>query len=314
MLGGLAVLVGLGGGLWVSGVTGPQHAHFARLVPSSLLLLAGFSLVGLLDDLRGLPILPRLAAEFLVSLIALLLLTRGVVPTLLPPSEFWPGIASSALAMTMLANAFNMTDNSDGLAAGTGVITFLGLAGMLLPTGWGAVALATAGALGGFLFWNRPPARIYLGDLGSLPVGALLGLILMGSVWHRGFNDPPIGAGQAGDVLAIVLVLGYTLLDPVCVLWDRLSRGVRPWVGGQDHAAHDLRRLLPDWPTTLALILGVQAFSVAVGLLHLRISLPSYFLAIGILPWIVLLGAARRGARLRRGRPSHEKCGRGPTR
>lgn len=91
--------------------------------------------------------------------------------------EPFGGLGAVMLVVAAIAscNAVNMVDGQDGLAAGLGVIAALGLAGVLAVVGFeAALPLALAGALAGFLIWNRPPARVFLGDGGAYAVGVLL--------------------------------------------------------------------------------------------------------------------------------------------
>jgi UDP-GlcNAc:undecaprenyl-phosphate GlcNAc-1-phosphate transferase len=131
----------------------------------ALLIPIGASLaLGLADDLRPLPVLPRIVVEFAIATAAAL-----VVPG--------PGLARIATAVLVLGllNAVNLLDGQDGLAAGVGAIAAAGFA--CLGGAASPVGLGLTGALCGFLLWNRPPARIYLGDAGAYAVGTTLALL-----------------------------------------------------------------------------------------------------------------------------------------
>jgi UDP-GlcNAc:undecaprenyl-phosphate/decaprenyl-phosphate GlcNAc-1-phosphate transferase len=153
--GGLAVVIGvLAGALLTDGID-------PWLVGAVVLVLV----VGMLDDLRSLPPWTRLLAQ---AAAGGLLLAGGF--------EILPGpLGPPALILATIAacNAVNMLDGQDGLASGLAGVAALGLAAIAAGAG-ASLALALAGALGGFLLWNRPPARIFLGDGGAYALGVLL--------------------------------------------------------------------------------------------------------------------------------------------
>ena len=97
-----------------------------------------------------------------------------------------------------------------------------------------ALALALAGSCAGFLVWNRFPARIYMGDSGSLFIGFMLAAI---GVRINLVNLPALNA-----IAIPVIVLALPILDTSLVVTSRISRGISPFVGGLDHLAHRLRR------------------------------------------------------------------------
>ncbi|RVC65460.1 undecaprenyl/decaprenyl-phosphate alpha-N-acetylglucosaminyl 1-phosphate transferase, partial [Mesorhizobium sp. M00.F.Ca.ET.038.03.1.1] len=135
-------------------------------------------------------------------------------------------------------NAVNMLDHADGLAAGAAAAAFFGLGG--------DIGMAGAGACMGFLCFNYPPARIFMGDSGSLLLGAAI--ILLAS--ERG----------PGSSLAWIAV---PLTDAAFVIIRRLREGRRPWIGGTDHLGHALLRIgvgstaLPVLYAAMALALGL---------------------------------------------------------
>jgi UDP-GlcNAc:undecaprenyl-phosphate GlcNAc-1-phosphate transferase len=163
-LGGLAVLVGLS--VVVAGV------HPMLLVP---LVLA--TALGALDDARNVPAVARLIGEIGVGAAA-----AAVVPVRFA-GPFGP--VAVVLVVVVLINATNMLDGLDALASGVVLIGAAGFAGVL-DGGGRTIALGLAGALAGFLWFNRPPARVYLGDAGSYLLGTALALLLA-TAWspHR---------------------------------------------------------------------------------------------------------------------------------
>jgi UDP-GlcNAc:undecaprenyl-phosphate GlcNAc-1-phosphate transferase len=130
--------------------------------------------------------------------------------------------------VVVLLNAVNLLDGLDGLAAGVATVSALGFAG-LLGGDARVLALALTGALAGFLLWNRPPARIYLGDSGSYLVGTALAMLLAAS-----FTD---GQGAATSSGALLLV-GVPVAD-MTVAVVRRQRARRPLFEGDRGHVYD---------------------------------------------------------------------------
>jgi UDP-GlcNAc:undecaprenyl-phosphate GlcNAc-1-phosphate transferase len=145
---------------------------------ASILLLLG---VGVVDDVVALPPTVRLAAQFVAGA---LLAVAGA--SFEPLGDVW-GPAVVVLAVPAVANAVNIADGQDGLSAGLAAAAALG---MSLVMAAGGVLQGLGPALGasllGFLVWNRPPARVFLGDGGAYAVGGLLVLVATtsSSSWH----------------------------------------------------------------------------------------------------------------------------------
>ncbi len=111
-------------------------------------------------------------------------------------------------AVVLLVNAFNMLDGLDALAAGVALVAAAGDA-VLLRGDARSIALAVAGALAGFLWWNRPPARVYLGDAGAYLLGAVL-VLLLASAWRPG-ESAGVGFGALALVALPVIETGLTV-------------------------------------------------------------------------------------------------------
>lgn len=238
------VPVPLGGGVGVAaGVTvavvGDGGWLDARL-PLAMWALVG---LGLVDDARGLRARTRLVAQ-----------AAAVVPVALAwaPSlgvSRPVGVLLASLWILAVINATNCIDCADGVAGGTAVVGAVALGAL---GGWddsvGVLGAALAGAAGGFLVFNAPPARCFLGDSGSTAIGFLLAVVPLGIV--RGL--PP---GRSLPILvASVTVLSVVLLDFALVHLRRVRAGVRSIAdlmasAGTDHLPHRLRRagLGPRW-------------------------------------------------------------------
>ncbi len=237
---------------------------FSREVLALLLAGTMVVLLGLVDDIGA--ISPR--AKFLGQGLAVLVLMKAGITlqiVWLPWYVSWPLTFVWLIGIT---NAVNLVDIMDGLAAGVGLIIALSLLAVALINGNHQIAILTAtlaGALAGFLRFNFQPARIYLGDTGSLFIGLNLGALAMIGRYTEHNN---LG------VLAPLVILGVPIFDTLFVMYIRRRRGVSMFLGSPDHVALRLRRwrlsvrqtVLASYAT--AALLG--AVGVAVMLLDLR--------------------------------------------
>jgi len=179
---------------------------------------AFLAVISWVDDLRGLSPLVRLIAQTVAVVIGL---------SSLPEPYGWLRLASAAFLWVWWINLFNFMDGIDGLAAseaaaiGAGLLLFASLGAGPDPALRG-LAAAVIGAAGGFLVWNWSPARIFLGDVGSVPLGYILGFVLLGLAL-RGFWK-----------IALILPL-YFLADATITLARRFFRGERVWQAHREH-------------------------------------------------------------------------------
>ena len=200
-------------------------------------------LVGLVDDLRGLSPAWKVVGQALAAC------TLIAIEAALGHYE-WDPVTIPILLLWIVAmtNAFNLLDNMDGLAGGVAAITagviFLYAAHGDLPVALGAATVGAAAL--GFIIFNLPPARIFLGDSGSL----LLGLVLAHLAAKAGG-----GAGLSGWIVP-VLLLGVPIFDSLFVIAGRRRAGEPVTRGGKDHLSHRLLDFgLPPRKTLLLLYL-----------------------------------------------------------
>lgn len=195
----------------------------------------GMTLLGWWDDRRELRPAQKFAGQWLIaSGVAL----AGVRVTLFVPSPLFSYLITVLWLLT-LVNAFNFTDNMNGLCAGLGAIGawhFALLAGCEGQYLVALLALVTCGALAGFLPWNFPRGRVFLGDAGSHLVGYLLAVLAILPHFFTARNP----RGHA--VLAPLLVLAVPLIDLAQVVISRWRRGQPFYVGDTYHLSHLLVR------------------------------------------------------------------------
>jgi UDP-GlcNAc:undecaprenyl-phosphate/decaprenyl-phosphate GlcNAc-1-phosphate transferase len=232
-------------------------------------LAFGLSLVGLFDDIRHVRPWARVLCEIGAGY-ALYEVGAGV-------ELFGSDLANALFTIVWvvaITNAFNLLDNMDGLSAGVAAIgagAFFAIAaanGQFLVAG---LAAAVAGCAIGFLRHNFHPARIYMGDSGSLFLGFLLAYL---GVKLR-FDGP-----TSVTFLVPILVVGIAIFDTTLVTICRLLRRRSPFQGGRDHVSHRLVAIGVPVPVAVSLIY-VAAVSVGVvGFVVSRIErAPAYWLA-----------------------------------
>ena len=199
------------------------------LIPAVLL-----GAIGLIDDIFNLSPLPRFLAQSLVGLVvSLILVMTNTVGS--PTESDLIDMLITIFFVIALCNSINFFDNIDGGAAGAVTISSLTLALLSAQSSQyylAAMSVVVGGSTLGFLWWNKSPARIYMGDAGSLFLGLLLASLLVR------FEPNPINV-YARFAVPLLLV-AIPLLDTCVAILSRLSRGVSPFLGGRDHLSHRL--------------------------------------------------------------------------
>jgi UDP-GlcNAc:undecaprenyl-phosphate GlcNAc-1-phosphate transferase len=202
--------------------------------PQLLGLLLGGTMVamlGLFDDLKILAPRLKLAGQLLAAWVML----RSDISIQLEAVPLEMATLLTVVWLVGITNAVNILDVSDGLAAGVSAIAALSLFVIAALNGdvlIGTTTLALVGALIGFLRYNQPPARIYLGDTGSLFVGFMLAALAMIGAYTR---KSEIAA------FAPVAVLIVPILETTLVVFARLANGQSPFKGSPDHLALRLK-------------------------------------------------------------------------
>jgi UDP-GlcNAc:undecaprenyl-phosphate GlcNAc-1-phosphate transferase len=238
-----------------------RHASGAILRTGELVWILALSsvimLMGLADDRFSLDWRLRL---FIQVACATSLATSGIRVTLFGPfTHPVPGGVVTVLWIVGLTNSFNMLDNMDGLAASVGLIVGLLFTGGQMAVGTlfaPGVLLIVVGALGGFLLYNRPPARLFMGDAGSNFLGFLLGTMTVVGTFTRELYSPY-------SVLAPLLVMAVPLYDMTSVVLIRLREGRSPFRGDRRHFSH---RLVGRGLTPAHAVLTIDLVTLASGL------------------------------------------------
>jgi UDP-GlcNAc:undecaprenyl-phosphate GlcNAc-1-phosphate transferase len=193
-------------------------------------------LLGLIDDFGVLTPL----AKFIGQIIAVIVLIKGDMVIHIESFPLWLNLTLTALWILGMTNAMNLIDIMDGLAAGVALITSFVLFLVAVINDHTMIAIFTltlTGSLAGFLRYNFKPARIYMGDAGSMFLGLTLAALAI------------IGDYSAKNPLAFfnpVLIFGVALFDMVYVMILRTMKGRSMFLGSKDHFA--LRLKFMGWP------------------------------------------------------------------
>jgi UDP-GlcNAc:undecaprenyl-phosphate GlcNAc-1-phosphate transferase len=276
LLGGLSVMAGFVVAIGLVGMLSRLPYH---TIPWLAAFAIAMCLVGLLDDIVDLK--PRHKLYLELAAISVLVWWG-------PHLDFFPyhavNIALTIFWLVTATNAFNLIDGIDGLAGGVGIVAALSIAtvaGLHQHTGTMVASLAIAGALGGFMVFNFPPASVFMGDEGALAVGLVLGVL---SIQASNGGDGSLPARLAMPLLALMV----PLLDTVTVTVTRLATGNPVSRRGLDHSHHRLTRLGMSSNRAAAALIGLQ---VIAGACAIALSLVPGYDAILLIPFMALFFA-----------------------
>lgn len=273
--GGLAVVpIVLAAWLIAAGAAG---AAPPAILAATVIAAAGLALLSWIDDLRSLPAGLRLAAHAVAVGVAMIWLREEglVFQGLLAP---WLDAFAAAIGWIWFINLFNFMDGIDGLSGvegmtiGSGLALLAAVAPAAAPPAWLGASLAAA--LAGFLLWNWHPARIFLGDVGSVPLGFLFGFLLL-VLAARGLWAP-----------ALILPL-YYLADATITLTRRAAVGKPFW---RPHREHFYQRAAQGGLSHAQVSLATLSGNIVlVGLALVAVSAPLAALGAAALVVILLL-------------------------
>jgi UDP-N-acetylmuramyl pentapeptide phosphotransferase/UDP-N-acetylglucosamine-1-phosphate transferase len=242
---------------------GAAYSDFKFMIAAMVLLF----FIGVKDDIIGFSPVKKLVGHMLVGYILVVMADvritdmHGILGIYEMPDAF--SIAFSFFVYVVLVNAFNLIDGIDGLAGGVGLIAALAYGAWLLMAGDVALSLLAfvlAGALVGFLVFNFHPARIFMGDSGSLIIGAILAVLAMKVVDHDTARLP-LYLKQIPTPLFAMAVIAYPLVDTLRVFVYRMVRGISPFAADRNHIHHRLL-LLGLGHRGTALLLYLYAIAV----------------------------------------------------
>ena len=236
-LGGVAIAIGVIGITFLASLVSDFSRETLFLASSVLIPAIIMGIVGLIDDLRKLSPWPRFIIQSLFGIaISALLVATDTLGS--PFGNNWIDIPITTLFIVGITNAINFFDNIDGGASGAlaiaaiflFILSFQGSQFLIA-----ALSIVLAGSTLGFLLWNKPPARIYMGDAGALFLG-----ILIASLAIR-FDPNPIY--RIASFAIPILLIAIPILDTSVAVASRIKRRISPFQGGRDHLSHRLMRM-----------------------------------------------------------------------
>ena len=235
-LGGVAIIIGIIVVAYSTSLVSNFTIKTFWLATSVLAPALVLGLIGLWDDMKNLPPLPRFVAQTIAGIFtAFILIATDNVGN--PTGSKIFDTVITVIWVVGICNSINFFDNLDGGAAGTVAVSSTALAFLALNGDQyliAALATVTAGATMGFLIWNKSPARIYMGDAGALFLGVLLATLTI--------RLHPHSDTQLGSYFTPIFLLAVPILDTSVAVLSRLKRNISPFQGGQDHLSHRLIR------------------------------------------------------------------------
>ena len=251
--GGIAVIAATLGAVGVALAIFSLGASHDLNLPKIVAAVLVMTCLGAIDDMRELPAGLRLILQAIV--IAGIIYALPDQLRVVPQLPWWLERVLLLIGGLWFVNLVNFMDGIDWMTVAeviplTATLTVLGIAGAL-PSYGTVLALALGGAMIGFAYFNRPVAKVFLGDVGSLPIGLILGWLLL------------LVAGGGHLVAAVVMPL-YYLADATITLFRRLIRREPFWEG---HRTHFYQRATDKGFTTMAVVARVFAVNIGLGIL-----------------------------------------------
>jgi UDP-GlcNAc:undecaprenyl-phosphate GlcNAc-1-phosphate transferase len=236
-LGGIAIAIGILFASYGSLLAADFSMTTFGLASSVLLPAVAISIMGLVDDLKGLEPWPRLVMQTMAAIVvASVLVSTHTIGTPLN-NRFFDSLIT-IFWIVGVCNSINFFDNLDGGASGTIAISSIFLFYIAFDRHQiliSALAIATVGATAGFLMWNRFPAKIYMGDAGALFLGIIISVLTI--------RLNPAIVPRIKSLSIPLLLLAMPILDTTVAVTSRIYRGLSPFEGGRDHLSHRLMRI-----------------------------------------------------------------------
>jgi len=262
-LGGVAVFVSFT-------ITSLLFSMTDQSLPINYLLTACIILfaMGLKDDLSGVNSRTKFFIQFIAAAILVLFgdirLTSMYGVFGIHSLPYWPSAILSILTIILIVNAFNLIDGIDGLAATTGIVVNGCFAAMFIymkQYELASVSLAMVGAIFGFLKYNLTPAKIFMGDTGSLLIGLISVVMAIKFIELNKFTvvkSPEIFSAPA---LAVAILIG-PIFDTLRVFILRISAGVSPFTADRNHIHHRMLKLGFSHLQTTLILAGLNVLCI----------------------------------------------------
>lgn len=243
-LGGVAIFVSFT-------ITSLLFSMTGKVLPINYLLTACIIIfaMGLKDDLWGVNSRTKFSIQFLAALILVVMgdirLTSMYGVFGIGDLPYLPSVALTVLTIILIVNAFNLIDGIDSLAGATGIVangSFAGLFICMHQYELAAVSLAMAGALIGFLKFNITPAKLFMGDTGSLLIGLISAVMAIKFIELNKFTPTNSSEIYSAPALSVAILIG-PIFDTLRVFVLRLYAGVSPFQADRNHVHHRMLKL-----------------------------------------------------------------------
>ena len=219
-----------------------EHAKFGYITASMLILFG----IGFKDDIVGTAPVKKLAGHLLVAFILVIMADIRITSMYgifgVYEIPFWVSVALSIFTYTLIVNAFNLIDGIDGLAAGVGFISCISFGTWFFIAGSfedAILAFGLAGALLGFLVFNFEPAKIFMGDSGSLIIGLVVSVLAIKLIEYDTLDLPTELLIVSKPIFAMSVIV-YPLLDTFRIFVFRVFSGRSPFLADRNHIHHKL--------------------------------------------------------------------------
>ena len=235
------------------------------LLTSCIILFA----MGLKDDLSGVNSSTKFLIQFIVCAILVVLgnirLTSMYGVFGIFHLSYMLSVCLSILIILLIVNAFNLIDGIDGLAATTGIVANGAFAGLFIYTRQyelAAVSLAMAGSILGFLRFNITPAKIFMGDTGSLLIGLITAVMAFKFMELNKQENAEVYINYSVPALTFAILIG-PVFDTIRVFIIRLANGVSPFSADRNHIHHRMLRLGFNHLQTTIILTSINIASIA---------------------------------------------------
>jgi len=267
-LGGVAIFISFALAVLICSIIDNKFP-VGYILTAAIILFA----MGIKDDLSGVNPSTKLLVQVIAALILVvwgnvrLTSMYGVLGVYELPFTF--SCILSVLVIIMVVNAFNLIDGIDGLAAVTGIITHVSFAALFLYTHQYNLALISAimvGAIAGFLRFNLNPAKIFMGDTGSLFIGLISVIMAIEFIEGNKFSTYGSPLIYSAPALTVAILIG-PIFDTLRIFFIRLLNGVPPFTADRNHIHHRMLKLGYTHIQTTFILATINILSIAITLL-----------------------------------------------
>ena len=279
LVGGLGMIIGLSFSSFLFIPLSNLRGFYAGII---MLVIAGF-----LDDFRELNhrwrfVAQAVAAVFMVYFSQVVLLSFGDLFSVGPIDLGLFAIPVTVFCAVGVINAINMIDGLDGLAGGVSLIAFISFAVLAYMNNQHELmflSIALSGAVIGFLKYNWPPSKLFMGDAGSLALGFSLVFLSISISQKENSLVPPV---------APLLVLSVPIVDTITIMIKRLLRGRSPFKADKYHLHHITMKYGYRKKTTVRIILLISSMFAAISIIGVTLEIPDYRLFLIFLAYFAL--------------------------